>query len=243
MHIYEREFLGDNAFEFPSGSVKKLFPIGFPPAGRLLHVNVRQVQSEITAGDTVAFIARVYDRDYSTTVAATRWVSVGDPVTDGTFTVPALSCPAAPFFGEIHWTLSYVPHSMIGVEFEGLAGTSLAIHALGTGDALPVDANTYDQNSMHIYYLPAGAAYGPGKPMIVVDENIANGSNTEGDLSASAGGIAWYSSGLGRPYQNREGTFTVPVRKLYLEIELGSAASQDYHFEVEIGCEIGNELN
>jgi len=46
----------------------------------------------------------------------------------------------------------------------------------------------------------------------------------------------------GYSYRNREGSFTVPVRKIYLYLTVADAG-QESNWEVAVECEVGNELN
>jgi len=46
----------------------------------------------------------------------------------------------------------------------------------------------------------------------------------------------------GYSYRNREGSFTVPVRKIYLYLTVDDSGSET-NWEVAIDCEVGNELN
>jgi hypothetical protein len=57
-----------------------------------------------------------------------------------------------------------------------------------------------------------------------------------------AGDVMELRSGHGYSYRNREGSFTVPVRKVYLQIDVDST-SIDTYWEVAIECEVGNESN
>lgn len=61
---------------------------------------------------------------------------------------------------------------------------------------------------------------------------------SEGTLSAGGGATAEYASAEGKFYQNLEGTYSVPVRKVYLEIEI-AAQGTDTHWEALITCEPG----
>ena len=49
-------------------------------------------------------------------------------------------------------------------------------------------------------------------------------------------------SGHGYSYRNREGTFTVPVRKVYLMINVSDGTNPST-WEVAIEAEVGNESN
>ena len=59
---------------------------------------------------------------------------------------------------------------------------------------------------------------------------------------AAAGDAMELRSGHGYSYRNREGSYTVPVRKVYLNIAPDSVVNES-RWEVAIECEVGNESN
>jgi len=62
------------------------------------------------------------------------------------------------------------------------------------------------------------------------------------EAATTAGGAYEYRSAEGMSYRNREGTFTVPVRKVYLQMSVATKTATS-RWEVAIACLVGNESN
>lgn len=284
MHIYERELTVANgqALTFPAGFVRKLFPIGFPPAGKLLRVMVRQINGQ--SQPMPAYVARVYDRAWSLSGVPSAYTPtlngggtavIANPSTAFTFATNPGWPTSNIWYGDVTWTIGGLTTSpgqtqptsvnrwypgqqfrASGVKFTSTGGNgkTLQITTLGTGDALPL-AGQYNAGSLTVSFLPLDAAlngstaYPPATSNtyteIIVDENILN-PNGQASLTSTGSTVpAYYVSQIGMPYQNREGSFSVPVRKVYLEIDCGAntAPSANCTLEVELACELGNEQN
>jgi hypothetical protein len=306
-HIYERELTTANGqgLTFPQGAYRRLFPIGLPPAGHLLHLAVHESTGN-TSGP--AYTARLYNRNigvylpvatYATNgsvvqnpgqpympgqaaVANTNTLSVTWPtaatLTFGTAcqglpTIPGGTNPFAfaptygyktmrtftrtdaSFVGDLMWAyggmLPLYPGNqnvVSGLTFTWSSGNSN--YTLAPSANIPVDRSCYNPGSLYAYYLPTDTeeAVVNLRKAVIVDENTMAGDG-EVALQISAndgniGGTAWYSDGHGKPYMNREGSISVPVRQVYLDIDFGATvASQPWLFEVDIAIEVGDELN
>jgi len=293
MHLYEREI---NGLVIPTGTQRMLFPIGFPPTGRLMRVAVQSApnadgSNPKSSGNDI-FTCRVYDRNWAVKVPVLAYAPTGSPVSAATFTVAASSLPAnlytpnwpdnAHFFADVLWSYGgmfqtkaptnpnepgypyqqgapiypgqqYIsPH----IKFNVQSGTTLTTSVLSNQTAqtpslktsilpLPTAPAAVNPGSMFIYYMPvAGTASYPSRSAIVVDETMS--ANIAQLTSTDTCACVMWSDGHGMPYQNREGTFTVPVRQLYLEFDYasnGASATSTYTFNVELACELGGEAN
>ena len=147
----------------------------------------------------------------------------------------------------------------------------------GPTPGLPTTLTGANPESLMIRSIPpsGSGAFGESKMEVVCDENISSADITNhlGGYSGSSlvgwgsnsGSLASVTMSLGAPsyltgstglsYRNREGTFAVPVRQLYLEIDLNSSTgwmtsgtqavvgAAPATIEVEMSCEVGGEIS
>jgi hypothetical protein len=140
----------------------------------------------------------------------------------------------------------------IGFPPEGRITRLIVRQSAGASSALTV--NLFDSDVCHGYHISDGhyeAGYGasssslpssssPGLVQdaafarIIPEQSVLAGATLELREGKTDGG-PW-------SYRNREGTFTVPVRKVYLNIVVDENAA-GMEFECAIEAEVGNEAN
>lgn len=257
-HIYARELNGPNALILRAGNNRQLFPIGYPPTGILQRVAVRQSQADVAAGLAVPFTVRVYDADIRYVASPTLWTpDANDPPAGGTFTIPAnptttyAQLPNQHFTAEVNWKIRGVDYVQRGVSFDAVApgATTAVITAVGVGNDLPMVGARWTARHWRISYLQ-DAAVNPNIEMAIIVDPTYEGAS---GLAADAGGLALFAASYGISYCNREGSFAVPVRRLYLEIDLGDYVSSlssaphedsgDLSFEADLTCQMAGEVN
>jgi hypothetical protein len=100
----------------------------------------------------------------------------------------------------------------------------------------------------HLGFYYSGTGYGWGN-------NTQVSPPASGTPVITLGSSAYLTGATGLAYKNREGTFAVPTRQLYLEIDLNSATgwmtsggqavvgAAPATIEVEMACDVGGEIN
>ena len=104
-----------------------------------------------------------------------------------------------------------------------------------TGTKETFDVTVYNRNPANIT-KPAASYSQVMANAKVMPTNVGN-AYSAGVYATTASGAAYeFFDSHGYNYRNMEGTFAVPVRKLYLQITLGGDAGGST-WEVSIGCE------
>jgi hypothetical protein len=271
MHIYEREVSG---LTFQAGRNRQLFPIGFPPCGYLQRMMFKFRTSPAQAFKVRVYDRDWAIRAPVTAYAPTLDGNGAVQATAHCFTVTSTTNfpTTGDWYGNVIWSVGGLaampqipgnvqPTSVRGLypgqrfsstccEFTSNSATDVTLTTLGTaGTALPVNATMFSGGTMYLEYTGTDTALSltSGAPVgsVILDENTAVGNGrTNLNTVINDTTVVVYSDGHGVPYQNREGSFSVPIRKLYLEVDFGAnSPSADCIFDCELACQIGNENN
>jgi hypothetical protein len=126
----------------------------------------------------------------------------------------------------------------IGFPPEGQITRMILRQSAGSSVALTVnllDRNVCDVGSGLSVSLESADPMTRDMAKIIPTQSVSAGDTLELRQHDPTHGGPW-------SYRNREGTFTVPVRAVYLHIAV-SANNDGKEFELALECEVGNESN